>query len=194
MKSHENTSNGNRTDKRTDRRTDKQTDMTKLTVSVFTILRKHQKRSFRKDEHTTVINYIAMTHNTLHNKGRCVNKWCSRLIFYITKGKSRTYAPCCRTHMCCCITACLPASRRGKTLVGENTLSLQLPYNIHVQLFGKSKALEGTTIFLHYSNLRPWPFVILRSITMTVKATKSSDRLKHGFRDHRIFTTEQQKQ
>ena len=124
---------------------------------VFTILRKHQKRSFRKDDYTTLINYIAMTHNTLHNKGRCVNKWCSRLIFYITKDKSRTYAPCCRTHMCCCITVCLPASRRGKTLVGENTLSLQLPYNIHVQLFGKSKALEGTTIFLHYSNLRPWP-------------------------------------
>jgi len=42
-------------------------------------------------------------------------------------------------------------------------------------------------------NLRPWPFEKLRSITVAAEGTKSSDRPKHGFRFHRMFTTGQKK-
>ena len=141
-----------------------------------------------------------MTQKTLRKSGSALNRWSCKLIFFLLQNV--IYAllhlvlqSISLPHiMCCCIVLFLPASQWGKMLVGEDTRSLRLSYNTpkttirQIHDFGMCNCFSCITM-----NLRPWPFETLRSITVAVEGTHSSDILKHGFRFHRMFTTGQKK-
>jgi hypothetical protein len=117
-------------------------------------------------------------------------------IFSWHKSNWRTFAPCVITvlpHITCyCTGVCLPSSQRGTFLVGEDTRTAA-SYNMQKAIW----QIQDTGMCNCFSfipmNLRPWPFVTLPSITVTVQSKHSSDSLKHGFHVHRLFTTGQKK-
>jgi hypothetical protein len=87
----------------------------------------------------------------------------------------------------------LPASRRGRYWLGKTHpyCIFLITYSYANNYLVNPRHWKLQLLFYITINFRPWPFVVLHSITMIAKAAKSSDTLKHGFCIHRMFTTGQ---